>query len=112
MDEAQVRARLLVLREETLAQVRDLGLSRDDIVHASQDSNIDDEHDPEGATIAYERSMLQALLAQARVRLSEIDLAFDRLATGEYELCVVCGAPIGEARLEARPTASRCLRHA
>lgn len=100
------------MREDTLNELSSLGLSRDDIVSASQGSNSDDEHDPEGATIAYERSMVHALIAQARSRLSETDHALARLQAGTYELCDVCGSPIGEARLEARPTASRCLRHA
>jgi DnaK suppressor protein len=112
MDAGMTRTRLLAVREEVLAQLADLGVSRDDIVRASHDSNIDDEHDPEGATIAYERSMLQALMAQSQHKLSEIEVALGRLDEGTYEMCAVCGAPIGEARLEARPTASRCLRHA
>lgn len=112
MDVGTTRARLLAMREGILAQLGELSGSRDDIVRASHDSNIDDEHDPEGATIAYERSMLQALMAQSEQKLSEITVALDRLEDGVYELCAVCGQPIGEARLEARPTASRCLRHA
>ena len=112
MDAATTRARLLALREHTLAQLDGLAISRNDIVQASHDSNIDDEHDPEGATIAYERSMLQALIAQGVRRLEEIDVALARLANGTYGNCAECGEPIGEARLEARPTASMCLRHA
>ena len=34
------------------------------MVAASRDSNADDEHDPEGATIAFERAQLRAILSQ------------------------------------------------
>ena len=112
MDERNTRERLLALREEALTQMVGLGLSRDDIVQASHDANIDDEHDPEGATIAFERAMLQALITQARARLAEVDVAMRRLAAGTYGSCEVCGDAIGDGRLAARPTASRCLRHA
>ncbi len=43
------------------------------IVAASLDTNADDEHDPEGATIAFERSQVDALVTQTRQRLAEID---------------------------------------
>jgi DnaK suppressor protein len=111
MDEDAARDVLLALREEALARLADLGLSRDDVVQASQGANIDDEHDPEGSTIAYERALLEALAAGARARIADADAALDRLAAGSYGICEVCGEPIGEDRLAARPIASRCLRH-
>nr|WP_245603857.1 TraR/DksA C4-type zinc finger protein [Intrasporangium oryzae] len=79
---------------------------------ASEDSNADDEHDPEGATIAYERSQIAALIDQAQAHLAAIDAAEERLEAGTYGLCSVCGEPIPEGRLEARPTATTCVLHA
>ncbi len=79
---------------------------------ASRDSNADDEHDPEGQTIAYERAQLSASAQQARSHLVEVDAALDRLAAGTYGVCEVCSRPIGVARLEARPTARTCVEHA
>jgi DnaK suppressor protein len=79
------------------------------MVAASRDSNADDEHDPEGATIAFERAQLAAILRQASADLAEHDAALDRLTSGEYGTCERCGRPIGPARLEARPTARRCI---
>ena len=75
------------------------------IVEASKDSNADDEHDPEGSTIAFERSQVGALVAEARSQLAEIEAALGRLDDGTYGTCEVCGRPIPEARLEARPVA-------
>jgi DnaK suppressor protein len=78
-------------------------------VEASRDSNADDEHDPEGATIAFERSQLSALLRQAREHLDEVEAAQRRLRDGSYGRCEVCGAAIAAARLAARPVASTCV---
>ena len=77
---------------------------------ASRDTNADDEHDPEGATIAFERSQIGALARQARSRLDEIDAALARVAAGTYGVCESCGLPIGEERLAARPAARTCIR--
>ena len=79
------------------------------MVAASRDTNADDEHDPEGATIAFERSQVDALVRQARHHLAEIEVAERRVADGTYGTCETCGAPIGAARLEARPTARVCI---
>jgi RNA polymerase-binding transcription factor DksA len=79
------------------------------IVEASQDSNADDEHDPEGATIAFERSQVGALAEQARLHLVEVDAALGRLDQGVYGTCERCGRPIAPGRLEARPTARTCI---
>jgi len=79
---------------------------------ASRDANADDEHDPEGQTIAYERSQLAAMIRQARAHLDEIAAAAARLAVGSYGICEVCHQPIGAERLEGRPTARTCVEHA
>ena len=84
----------------------------DEVVASSRDTNADDEHDPEGATIAFERSQVGALAAQARARVTEIDAALARLADGSYGTCEVCGLPIEPERLEARPTARTHVAHA
>ena len=79
------------------------------VVSAAEGSNADDEHDPEGSTIAYERSQLSALVEQAERHLAEIASAEERLAEGTYGRCVVCGREIPEGRLEARPIARTCV---
>jgi DnaK suppressor protein len=76
----------------------------------SGSAGADDEHDPEGATLAFERQHAAALLSQARQHLADIDAAMLRLAEGEYGSCVACGEPIGAARLAARPATTMCIR--
>lgn len=106
---AWAAARLAEERDQVLARITQMDGDMDSLVAASRDSNADDEHDPEGQTIAYERSQLGALTDRAREHLAEIDAATDRVAAGTYGVCVVCGEPIDPARLEARPTADTCV---
>ena len=100
---------LLDERAAALAQIEALTREFDGVVAASKTSNADDEHDPEGATIAFEREQLAALLDQARKHLAELDAADARFVDGTYGVCGSCGADIGAARLEARPTARTCI---
>ena len=103
------RRRLEAERAETLRRLAHLTDDYGAIVAASRDTNADDEHDPEGATIAFERSQVGALVRQARLHLEEVDAAVRRLDAGTYGVCERCGEPIGEARLEARPVARLCI---
>jgi RNA polymerase-binding transcription factor DksA len=96
-------------RQEALRRLSDLTGDFDEVVAASRDANADDEHDPEGATIAFERSQVTALTAQIRAHLAEIEAALHRLGTGTYGSCETCGQPIAEARLEARPASRTCI---
>jgi RNA polymerase-binding transcription factor DksA len=79
------------------------------MVAASRDSNADDEHDPEGATIAFERAQLASVLRLATDDLVEVDAALGRVSAGRYGRCERCGQPIASARLDARPTARLCI---
>ena len=91
------------------AQIKTLTREFDEVVAASRASNADDEHDPEGATIAFERQQVVALLAQARQRLTEVEAALARREAGDYGTCENCGRPIAAERLAARPAARTCI---
>jgi RNA polymerase-binding transcription factor DksA len=99
-------------RDRTQARLAGLRFEFDEIVAARESTNADDEHDPEGATIAYERAQVDALIRQAVRHLEEIDAALERVRAGTYGLCSVCGRPIPDGRLEARPTTRTCVEHA
>ena len=105
----EVRRRLAAEREQTLARLASLTGDHDAMVAASLDTNADDEHDPEGATIAFERSQIGALVRQVRHHLAEVEAALARVDAGTYGVCERCGAPIGEARLDALPAARLCI---
>ncbi|MER6814709.1 TraR/DksA C4-type zinc finger protein [Spirillospora sp. NPDC000708] len=101
--------RLITDRAGTLELLASLRRDWDGVVEASAQSNADDEHDPEGATIAFERARIEASLSRAEARLAEIDGALRRLAEGAYGICERCGGPIAPERLEARPMARTCV---
>ena len=105
----EVRRRLEREREQALARLADLTGDHEAIVAASLDTNADDEHDPEGSTIAFERSQIGALVRQVRHHVSEVDAALDRVRAGTYGVCETCGRDIGTARLEALPAARTCI---
>ncbi|WP_018156777.1 TraR/DksA family transcriptional regulator [Demetria terragena] len=96
-------------RAEAIERLRGLDASFADIVESARDSNLDDEHDTEGTTIAASRAQVAALASAARLQLEAIDDAMGRLSRGEYAHCAACGEAIDPARLLARPTTSWCL---
>jgi DnaK suppressor protein len=105
----------ILLEEERARKLALLPALRADITAANsarQDSNVDDEHDPEGSTIAFELSQASALLRQSSAGLDQVDAALARIADGTYGSCAVCGEAIAEGRLEARPWTPFCIRHA
>lgn len=79
------------------------------IVEGSELTTNDDEHDPEGSTIAFERAQAAALLDDARREVDELDAAAQRLENGTYGVCARCGKPISEVRLDALPAARTCI---
>ena len=104
-------AREALLAEQARARERVAALEREfaQLAEAASSAGTDDEHDPEGATLAFERQHAAALLEAAREQVAAIDVALERLAEGRYGICDQCGRPIGEDRLAARPAARTCI---
>ncbi|MBV9291231.1 MAG: TraR/DksA C4-type zinc finger protein [Frankiales bacterium] len=100
---------LVAERREVLELLDALTADYADIVAAQADVATDDEHDPEGSTIAFERQRVSDLAAAARDRLADTDRVTELRRTGDYGICVRCGRPIDPERLEARPTATTCI---
>jgi DnaK suppressor protein len=76
----------------------------------SELTSTDDEHDPEGATIAYERAQASALLRQARADRDALVVTRRHLEQGQQVRCSVCGRDIDLERVAAFPTATRCFQ--
>lgn len=106
---ASAAARLAEERAQTEGLLRSLNRDLAAVFAATEGANTDDEHDPEGSTIAFERSQLRLVIDDASGRLDEIDAALARLTAGSYGICAGCGALISPHRLEARPTSVHCL---
>ncbi len=50
-----------------------------------------------------------AEVARDAAEIRDISAAQARIAAGTYGTCIDCGRPIGEKRLQAYPTAKRCI---
>lgn len=109
MDEVAVRDTLTAERAAALVRVRALHRDRDGIVADSVHANGDDEHDPEGPTVAYERAQVTALIVGAESTVNDLDRALARLSAGSYSECELCGHQISPERLAARPSARKCF---
>ena len=103
------RARLNELRTATKRRAESLVRSFDGIVEATSDVATDDEHDPEGHTIAWERQQIAALLDETRLTLTGIAAAEQRLDAGLYGMCTTCGREIAVERLDALPATPSCV---
>lgn len=109
MDESIARDVLNVERTTTLARIGAMTTDFEEIVAATAGSNTDDEHDPEGSTIAFERAQVAALIVEARAYLADLDRALARLDAGTYGMCERCGTPIAPERIAARPATRTCI---
>ena len=108
-DSAALHRAIADERERTQLRIASLQRDFDDIVAASESVSTDDEHDPEGATIAFERQQIASLISLSQQRLAELDAAVVGLQAGTYGVCDHCGNPIPLDRLKARPTATHCV---
>jgi RNA polymerase-binding transcription factor DksA len=109
LDVQRVLAVVAAEQDRTALQIASLEAVVAAIVEGSELTSTDDEHDPEGATVAYERAQAIAML-----RLACADR--DALARTRRELeqrqrldCSVCGRVIDLERVATIPTATRCI---
>jgi len=107
--DAEARQRITDRRASAADLLLAVNRDVDRIVAASQLVSSDDEHDPEGSTIAFERAQTLAVADQLRTQIADLDLAMARIANRAYGICEVCGREIAPERLEVRPTAVRCV---
>ncbi|MBP1968620.1 YteA family regulatory protein [Virgibacillus natechei] len=71
-----------------------------------------DNHPADMGTELYEREKDIALNEHAEMELEDINAALHAIEDGTYGICSKCGEDIPLERLEAVPTADRCIAHA
>jgi len=97
----RIRKALLKRKEEMSQQLAD---QRNDRV---TDGVVQDSAD-EVLSLSMEK--LQNSLQQSEIdELRHIEDALSRIQKGEYGVCIECGEPISERRLESFPYAARCI---
>jgi RNA polymerase-binding transcription factor DksA len=107
IDLALRRAELLRLREGILRAASDL--AADDEGLGEINTAAGDQHIADHASDLVDLELDQTLGENAENVVVEIDDALDRIESGTYGLCAVCGNPIPEERLAAIPYATLCL---
>jgi RNA polymerase-binding protein DksA len=105
----EARARLSAERVAAAARIAALERDIATIVESAKGGATDDEHDAEGATIAFERAQAMALLEETRTQVEALDTALVRVDSGSYGVCESCGQDIAPERLAARPSATLCI---
>lgn len=63
------------------------------------------------AEVVMSRESNTAILADLEARYDTVIAALKRIEAGTYGKCEVCGKTIEEARLEADPAATTCVKH-
>jgi DnaK suppressor protein len=68
-----------------------------------------DQHPGDVAGEFTDADQQNALLENSADQRAQVEAALARLEAGTYGVCVDCGQPIPDARLEVRPEAARCV---
>jgi len=98
---ADVRTALEAERNDLVSQLVGLGGAT---AGDHYDANFAD-----SSQVTAERGEAEALAGRLRETLVDVERALGKLGDGTYGLCERCTEPIGEARLEAMPSARRCM---
>lgn len=68
-----------------------------------------DQHPADAATDLQDADRQSAALDTISDQRAQVEAALGRLDSGTYGVCVDCGKPVSDERLEARPEAARCM---
>ena len=108
-DRSELESALLDACAQARSRIAALEREHRTIVESTEFVSTDDEHDPEGATIAYERELVRSLRDDALQGLVDLEAALVRLRDGTFGRCATCGLAIGIDRLLARPAVESCV---
>lgn len=89
--------------EEALAQLDSAPCKRSEIEAGRSGDEVDEAQRREAVALAVHS------IDSLRERRIAVTRALDRMATGDYGLCVECEEPINPKRLAAAPWAALCL---
>ena len=104
---SDLKAQLEAERADLVAQLAELGVGDRAVDALTYDANFAD-----SSQVTAEKGETEALAATLLETLRGVDAALARMEQGTYGLCERCQAPIAPARLEAMPSATRCIEHA
>ena len=108
------KARQLLTEERT--RLEGLLNRIDDVSEEGQEDSVSelstvDQHPADAGSETFERTKDLSVHEDVTGRLEDVARAFEKLESGEYGACEVCGEPIPDERLEALPAARNCVEH-
>jgi RNA polymerase-binding protein DksA len=101
------RQRLLTARSDLESEIVQESAGGED---GAELSSVD-QHPADQATETFEKEKDISILESTDEQLDDIKRAFARIEAGSYGSCEVCGRPIGDERLRAKPSARLCIDH-
>lgn len=110
----EFRKTLLAMKQTTsdlLESSENFGTNEELIKESIGDLSNYDNHPADHGTELYEREKDIALREHTERGLDEINQALVRIEEGTYGICEICHKEIPVERLEAHPTALRCVEH-
>ena len=106
----ELKPRLEEDRDRLRREIADLREASKATTYLEDETDAYDQHPADDASILTERTTDMSLQHNLEHELSDVEAALGRIETGTYGTCEVCGKPIAEARLRARPGASTCIQ--
>jgi DnaK suppressor protein len=111
MDPNQAKRELVLLRgqlQDTNEELSgSLGVSLEE--EAGEESS--DQHPADVGTVTFDREMDLSMQEGTEHLLAQVDRALEKIEEGTYGVCDRGDHPIEEARLQAIPYATLCMKH-
>jgi RNA polymerase-binding protein DksA len=110
LDTHQFRDRLLDERRRVVDAIDNIHAENPgSLGEETEETTYQDNHLGDIATATFDREMASTLEENSTHVLTEIDGALARIDEGTFGICLRCGEPIGQERLEALPWATLCI---
>jgi RNA polymerase-binding transcription factor DksA len=77
---------------------------------STQELSDIDQHPGDQGTETFEREKAESIRVSTQTQLRDVERALAKLESGDYGICEICGKPIPDDRLEARPAARYCIQ--
>jgi len=103
----ELRERLLTYRKQLQQEIHDKLIKDGNSNATSLANKVHDKQEESLSEMLTEINL--AMLSQHQHELKNLERAIKRMDDGEYGTCIDCGAPIASVRLQAYPTAVRCI---
>lgn len=104
------RGKINVFRVLLIKQLRELQMAAGKTFHALQRDELQEPDPLDRAVKECDRSVELVIRNRDRHLIREIYEALKRLEQSSYGICESCGEPIGEKRLQAKPTTRCCVQ--